>query len=267
MHYERGRRTNFTEMKILLLAGGGKSTKYLYNGLNELFEINKVIIEEPVDKKKLVKRRIKKLGYIKALGQIIFSLLVPKMLNAFSKKRITGLEKHYSLNKKEIPEQKIKNVSSVNSDECLKEIEDYKPDLILVNGTRIISSKVLDSVSVPFVNIHVGFTPKYRGVHGGYWALVNKDTENCGVTVHFVDAGIDTGGVIAQRKININHLDNFVTYPVHQYGVGVGLFKEVIQKIKSGENIELTKTTDETGLYYHPTILEYISNYLFKKVK
>jgi folate-dependent phosphoribosylglycinamide formyltransferase PurN len=67
------------------------------------------------------------------------------------------------------------------------------PDLVIVNGTRIISKKVLSSINSKFVNIHVGITPKYRGVHGTYWALVNNDVENSGVTVHFVDEGIDTG--------------------------------------------------------------------------
>jgi folate-dependent phosphoribosylglycinamide formyltransferase PurN len=61
------------------------------------------------------------------------------------------------------------------------------PDLVIVNGTRIISKKVLSSINSKFVNIHVGITPKYRGVHGTYWALVNNDVENSGVTVHFVD--------------------------------------------------------------------------------
>jgi methionyl-tRNA formyltransferase len=40
------------------------------------------------------------------------------------------------------------------------------------------------SINSKFVNIHVGITPKYRGVHGTYWALVNNDVENSGVTVH-----------------------------------------------------------------------------------
>jgi folate-dependent phosphoribosylglycinamide formyltransferase PurN len=57
------------------------------------------------------------------------------------------------------------------------------------------------SINSKFVNIHVGITPKYRGVHGTYWALVNNDVENSGVTVHFVDEGIDTGNIINQAIV------------------------------------------------------------------
>lgn len=254
-------------MKIILLAGSGKSTNYLYNGLDPEFSIGKVIIEEPVSKWSLIKRRIKNLGFLKVFGQVLFISIVPTILRLFSKDRISELEEIYSLSSKEIPQERIKKVSSVNSNECLQAIKDYQPDLVLVNGTRIISSKILDSTKAPFINIHVGITPKYRGVHGGYWALVHDDPENCGVTIHYVDKGIDTGGVIAQEKISINSNDNFITYPVHQYGVGIRLFREVIQKIKDGEEVPGQETEGTSNLFYHPTITEYVFNRVFKKIK
>lgn len=254
-------------MKILLLAGSGKSTNYLYNGLDPEFNIGKVIIEEPVSKWSMIKRRIKNLGFIKVLGQILFISIAPVILRLFSKDRINELEEIYSLSSKEIPQERIKNVSSVNSDECLQAIKDYQPDLVLINGTRIISSKILDSTKASFINIHVGITPIYRGVHGGYWALVNDDLENCGVTIHYVDKGIDTGGVIAQEKINITSNDNFITYPVHQYGVGIRIFKEVIHKFKDSGEVSGQETEETSNLFYHPTITEYVFNRVIKKIK
>ena len=46
---------------------------------------------------------------------------------------------------------------------------------MVVNGTRILSRRMLESIDAVFLNMHVGITPKYRGVHGGYWALANGD--------------------------------------------------------------------------------------------
>jgi methionyl-tRNA formyltransferase len=74
----------------------------------------------------------------------------------------------------------------------------------------------------------VGITPEYRGVYGAYWALLNNDVENCGVTIHKVDKGIDTGALIKQAVIQIGNRDNFKTYPVHQYGVAIGLMKQTL---------------------------------------
>src|SRR5690606_24425483 len=92
-------------------------------------------------------------------------------------------------------------VPSVNATQCIDLVQKIEPDIVVVNGTRIISKKVLDAVPVSFINTHVGITPKYRGVHGAYWALACGDTDNCGVTVHLVDKGIDTGGILKQAVI------------------------------------------------------------------
>ena len=65
-----------------------------------------------------------------------------------------------------------------------------------------------------------GITPLYRGVHGAYWALAEGRRDLCGVTVHRVDAGIDTGEVLAQVLIDPTPQDNFVTYPWLQVAEG-----------------------------------------------
>ena len=49
---------------------------------------------------------------------------------------------------------------------------------MILNGTRIVSKKVISSIGCLFINTHCGITPKYRGVHGGYWAIYNNDLNN-----------------------------------------------------------------------------------------
>lgn len=114
--------------------------------------------------------------------------------------------------------------------------------------------------------MHVGITPKYRGVHGGYWALANQDKDNCGVTVHFIDKGIDTGEVISQARINPDKKDNFTTYPLLQQIKGIELMKKVIRDIAEN-NIETFKPDLESKLWTHPTMFNYLFNRVFKGVK
>ena len=183
-----------------MLTGGGESSTFMYNGLARDFSISKVIVEtEKTGRKKFLQRRIKRLGYVKVFGQILFRMVVPKTLEKKSQKRIEEIKSQYHLDHTDIPSGKLKNVPSVNSKECIEFLQKEKPDLIIVNGTRIISKKVLNCIDTTFVNTHVGITPKYRGVHGGYWALANGDKEHCGVTVHLVDPGIDTGGYFFRK--------------------------------------------------------------------
>ena len=107
----------------------------------------------------------------------------------------------------------------------------------------------------------MGVTPKYRGVHGGYWALAMNDNENCGVTVHIVDQGIDTGGVLYQGLIHANESDNFNTYPIHQIAKAIPLMKTALDDVKNN-CINIKDGIHPSRLWYHPTILEYIKHWI-----
>lgn len=250
-----------------MLTGGGESSTFMFNGLANSSPISTVIIEGKGSKKKFLQRRVKRLGYIKVFGQILFQLTVPRVLGKSSKKRIQEIKSQYGLDASDIPSQKIKNVPSVNSKECIAFLQKEKPDLIIVNGTRIISKKVLNCIDTTFFNTHVGITPKYRGVHGGYWALANEDKENCGVTVHLVDPGIDTGGVLFQRAIAPTEKDNFATYTYLQIGEGIQLMKLAVEDFFTGKLKEQKSNTSESGLWYHPTLWYYLYTRIAKGVK
>ena len=72
------------------------------------------------------------------------------------------------------------------------------------------------SLAAPFINYHAGITPKYRGVHGGYWAKAEGDPGNFGITVHLIDKGIDTGEVLYQARLASTAEDNYSTFPYLQ---------------------------------------------------
>lgn len=243
--------------KVVMLVGSVDDTaRIIYNALKNEFNIVKVIEEQPESKQKFIKRRIKRLGLFTVMGQIAF-ILWNKQEKKKSLSRIETIKREASLDSSDYEEGIVQQVESVNSQEVIEELKQLNPDVIVVNGTRIISSKVLKSVSAPFINTHTGITPKYRGVHGGYWALTQLDSDNCGVTVHLVDKGIDTGGILYQDTIKISAQDNFNTYPYLQYAAAVPMMKAAIKDALS-KNIQ-PKTNDlPSKLWYHPTIFEYL---------
>ena len=250
---------------IVILTGGNFSTAALYNALKQQYNIT-VIVENRVNKKQFLQRRIKKLGYVAVTGQILFQTLIGKFLAIKSRRRINEILEQYQLDLTAIPENVIIRVSSVNDQACIDHLVKINPDVVIVNGTRIIKEKVLNAINVPFINTHTGITPKYRGVHGGYWALVNKDPENCGVTVHLVDKGIDTGSVIHQGMIKPQRNDNFSTYTVLQIGVGIRLMVQTISEYFEGRLV--TKQVNlESKIWSHPTIWKYIKHRILDGVK
>ena len=242
--------------RVIMLIGSGNSSRMMYHGIKDHCDITQVIIENKPSSLKIIRRRIKKLGFLTVIGQLSF-ILINKVLSRLSKPRILKLMRTYQLNSEEIPEELITRIKSVNSKKTVKILRQINPDAIVVNGTRIIRRSILNSIDAHFINTHVGITPKYRGVHGGYWALANKDKENCGVTVHLVDQGIDTGGILYQSTISVGRKDNFNTYPIHQIAKAIPLMINAVNDVFSGE-IRIKKGELSSKLYYHPTIIQYL---------
>jgi folate-dependent phosphoribosylglycinamide formyltransferase PurN len=151
-------------------------------------------------------------------------------------------------------------VRSVNDEGVVALLRSVQPDVVVVHGTRIISARVLASAGCPIVNMHAGITPRYRGVHGGYWALAEQHPGWVGTTVHLVDAGIDTGGILAQATFEVSAQDTIATYPDLHLVHGLPLLAAQIERVMAG--LELTPLSTSlapgTGLYYHPTLWGYL---------
>ena len=157
--------------RIVIIAGDHDTLPMVYNALKERFEVVGVIVERPVSRTKLFKWRTKKYGFISALGQALFVILIQPILALTSKKRTSEIIAQAKLQKDQIPPELCTQVNSINSDESINELIKHNPDYVIVHGTRIISKKVLAATKAIFINIHAGITPRYRGSHGGYWAL------------------------------------------------------------------------------------------------
>lgn len=240
--------------KIVMLCVDDDFSKFIYNAINSEYTIEKVIVEESQSSTQLIKRRIKKLGIIKVIGQVLFKIFVVTNLNKKGAKRVSEIKQKYNLDNSKVPSSKLINVSSVNRSEVRELLEKINPDLILVNGTRIISKATINCVNAPYINIHVGITPKYRGVHGGYWAVQNNDLDLFGVTLHYIDEGVDTGQVIEQKVIKITDYDSFVTYPYLQIAEGIELVKRNIDEILEGKKIERVSLTNESKIWSSPSV-------------
>ncbi|MCU0428357.1 MAG: formyl transferase [Cytophagaceae bacterium] len=254
-------------MRIVLLGlKNDRSLHALYHALKDSHAIAAVVKEDKEPLSLFLKRRIRKLGYMRVISQIAFKLLVVPVLQKLSQPRIRALHHSLPLNEEAIPETLIVDCENVNATSSIEKINQYQPEAILVNGTRILSKEFIAAMKCPVINTHVGITPLYRGVHGAYWALVNQDAEHCGVTVHLIDAGIDTGGILYQEKIHPTNQDNFITYPLLQLATGITLLKKTLNDLSKGEMRTIPPVSGSSKLWYHPGIGEYLWNGLRKKV-
>lgn len=246
--------------KIVILAGPGESTDILFHYLDREFGVFRIIVEEPVSQRQLLRRRAEKLGWRTVAGQILFKLLVAAPLGRRSRARQAAIRQQHALRAENLPADRLSRVPSANSPECIALLQAWQPDVVVVNGTRIIAKRVLTSVPCPFLNTHAGITPLYRGVHGGYWALANNDAAHCGVSVHLVDAGIDTGGILYQALIEPTATDNFTTYPLLQLAAGLPLLAQAVRDALGGTLRLQPAPAGPSRLWSHPTLGQYLAN-------
>lgn len=247
--------------KLVLLARDTESTWMIYNHIHPQIPIGHIILEKPVSRWLLIRNRAKRIGWMKALGQVFFICCISPLINFLSREQKRALYQQYRIDNQKPTDKTIIPVNSVNSEECQAILKKINPDLVLVNGTRIISNQTLQSVEAPFVNIHDGITPAFRGVHGGYWALASGQPELFGTTIHFVDKGVDTGGIIEQIFLQPSKNDNFATYPILQHAAALPVLKQVLERILSGETITTREPVCENSpIHFHPTIWEWMRN-------
>ena len=251
--------------RIALLAGEGWSTHAMYNGLRDEFEIVAVIIERKPSALKMLRHRARMLGWRETFGQLCF-ILYSRLLSRAADMRIAMLMHRHGLSDTPIPGIAITPVESANQKRVAALLKKLAPQAVVVNGTRILSKKLLAAVDAPFINTHMGITPAYRGVHGGYWALASDDRERCGVTVHLVDEGVDTGGVLYQARIEPEDEDSFATYPVLQLAAALPLMKAALNDAAEARLAPRTgKGTSKQ--WYHPTLWGYLSTRSRRGVK
>lgn len=98
-------------------------------------------------------------------------------------------------------------VDDHNGPSCLERLAACDPDLVVLGGTGILRPPVLSVPPRGTINAHPGLLPWLRGSSSVAWALY-KDLP-VGSTVHYVDAGIDTGPILLQRELPIRRGESY----------------------------------------------------------
>lgn len=81
-------------------------------------------------------------------------------------------------------------------------VKRINPDIIVsYNYKHILSKEVLAIPRMRAINLHISYLPWNRGAHPNVWSFI-ENTPN-GVTIHYIDEGVDTGDIILQKEVSI----------------------------------------------------------------
>ena len=123
--------------------------------------------------------------------------------------------KNAGIESKCISPKNFKNRDDFNK-ALLDELKSQNPDLVVLAGFLVnISKDIVDAFENKIINIHPSLIPSFCGK--GYYGLkvheaaLKRGVKVTGATVHFVDAGIDTGKIIIQKAVNVLQGDDAKT--------------------------------------------------------
>jgi methionyl-tRNA formyltransferase len=144
--------------------------------------------------------------------------------------------------------KKLNIVGSINSKINLKTIKALKPDLLVsILGNQIFKKKLLDLAPKGCINLHTALLPKYRGLMPTFWVLKNNE-KHTGVSVFFVDEGIDSGPIIVQKKLEIGNKTQAELIRQTKK-IGMELVAEAVSLIEE-DKVQLIPNPESKKTYY-----------------
>ena len=250
--------------RIAIITAGGAAPAIIINRLTDDFPDLLLVNEQPETKSMFLKRRARRIGWYQTLAQ-----LPTQFLSKFAKSAVTrryaAIERKFGVSMEPPRDVNTIAISSVNDGALGQILKDNDVVLVFVVGARMFTKATLSSMQVPILNFHAGFTPDYRGVNGGYWALVEGRPERFGGTIHHIDQGVDTGDVIAQVPCVAAPNDNLMTYQHTISAQCAQACGEAIRQVLAG-TAEPFQPAGNSKQHYHPTIQFYVWTGLTRKV-
>jgi methionyl-tRNA formyltransferase len=154
------------------------------------------------------------------------------------------------LEKYDIPVTDISG--SVNSPESLELIRAQRPDLLVsIAGNQIFKKKLRNLAPNGCLNLHTALLPKYRGLMPSFWVLKNGEEET-GVSVFFMDEGIDNGPIIVQKRIAIGDMSQAELIRQSKI-IGMDAIIEAVEKIEAGGYELIPNDGDQKTYFSFPT--------------
>jgi folate-dependent phosphoribosylglycinamide formyltransferase PurN len=248
--------------RIVILTSKLPEDIWLVNSIAEVSQVVGIVL--PVKSRykvfsllQVLKKRTRQLGILPVIDQallILYRLIFERSRDEKALKQIfTGKSCRYIEDKN----VDMIEVEDINCEEVGKFAAARAPDLVVVSGTPILKKGTIKAINGKIINLHPGMAPEYRGRYGAFWPIYNREPELVGVTVHFLDEGIDTGRILLQQRINYDPADTLKTIAHRQHRAGVELLVQCLTNFDAIAAKAYQKTGCPSHNYLAPGITHY----------
>ncbi|MFM7268544.1 MAG: formyl transferase [Cyanobium sp.] len=150
---------------------------------------------------------------------------------------------------------------AINGEESVDFLRERAPDLVLVNGTQLLRAPILSllgQIRYGIINLHTGLSPYSRGANCNLYMILESHPELVGVTIHHINAGIDSGDIIRSAQVPLEPDDNFETIDVRSFHLGIELLLQSAAELVSARAERVPQWESgklflqRTGYHYEP---------------
>jgi hypothetical protein len=145
----------------------------------------------------------------------------------------------------------VERVRSLTDPEPLRRL---RPDLVVLVGADLVPASMLEIPPLGTINPHYGLLPAYRGMNVTEWSVYHGDP--VGVTIHLVDAGVDTGPILLREEIALEPGETLASLRRRHQQLAARLLVEAAIALRDGTAHPQPQAVDEGRQYYrmHPSL-------------
>lgn len=152
---------------------------------------------------------------------------------------------------------KIVKCNTLNDSNVEAELKRLDNKLIVFTGGGIIRDNILKVAGDGIINCHMGILPKYKGMDLPEWSVLERDEEKIGLTLHFMDTGIDTGDILKKVRIERRPKESIKELRARFEPFMIQSMVDVVEGLLDGSLKAQKQVDSEYKQYFimHPTLV------------
>jgi folate-dependent phosphoribosylglycinamide formyltransferase PurN len=145
-------------------------------------------------------------------------------------------------------------VESVNAAAAVAYVRRRAIDVLLNAGSELFRREIIDASQHGILNAHMGYLPTYRGYNVLEWSLFRGD--QIGVSLHFIDTGVDTGDIVRFHPIAVELGDTLTRVRAKAFPIDVDLMLDAVRGLERGTLPRTPQAEGEGKQYFtmHPRL-------------
>ncbi|MCB0704133.1 MAG: hypothetical protein KDC34_02445 [Saprospiraceae bacterium] len=161
---------------------------------------------------------------------------------------------------------KLVYCGSLNDQIVEDTLRQKKEKLIVFTGGGIVRKNILDLAGDGIINCHMGILPKYKGMDLPEWCILEGEIDQLGITLHFMDTGIDTGDILKTIKVPIGNNTDIKTLRSTFEPVMINAMVETVEACLAGTAKPSPQPASENRQYFivHPRLYSLINKKIQK---